>query len=186
MTKEAGLCCGLSSAMASRPAPGRHDVSCTLVVKLSSATRLSLPAGQPKLTRASLLSQVPGTTVRRPLAMDTSSSCTACPPSSASLLRLTSTARNLPSGLKAAVATDLPCGSSAVTCRPVARFSTSTRQRAAHDGAQAIWVALAAITALKVRLARGAAGFHYRSAIAPGRGATGASNRPRSVACSIR
>ena len=86
--------------------------------------------------------------------MDTSSSCTACPPSSASLLKLTSTARKLPSGLKAALATDLPSGSSAVTCRPVARFSTSTRQRAAHGGAQAIWVVLAAITASK-----GAAGL---------------------------
>src|SRR5580658_3675860 len=108
MTREPGLCCGLSAAMASRPAPGRHDVSCTLVVKLSSATRLSLLAGQPKLTRASLLSQVPGTAVRW----------------------------------------------------PVARFSTSTRQRAAHGGAQAIWVALAAITASKVRLACRVAGFH--------------------------
>ena len=55
-----------------RPAPGRHDASCTLVVKLSSATRLSLLAGQPKLIRASLLSQVPGTAIRRPLAVDTS------------------------------------------------------------------------------------------------------------------
>src|SRR5580700_6151095 len=142
MTREAGLCCGLSSAMASRLAPGRHDVSWTLVVKLNSATRLSLLAGQPKLTSASLLSQVPGTAVRRPLVMDSSSSCTACPPSSASLLKLTSTARKLPSGLKAALATDLPWGSAADTCRPVARFSVSTVQRAAHGGAQAIRVVL--------------------------------------------
>src|SRR6266567_6082714 len=57
MTREAGLCCGLSTAMASRLAPGRHDASCTLVVKLNSATRLSLLAGQPKPMRASLLTQ---------------------------------------------------------------------------------------------------------------------------------
>ena len=47
MTREAGLCCGLSTTMASRLAPGRHDASCTLVVKLNSATRLLLLAGQP-------------------------------------------------------------------------------------------------------------------------------------------
>ena len=77
------------------------------------------------------------------------------------LLKLTSTARNSPSGAEG-------CGwpptslreDRAVTCRPVARFSTCTPQRAAHDGAQAIWVALAAITAAKVRLACRVAGFH--------------------------
>lgn len=87
MTSEAGLCCGVSTAMASRLAPGRHDASCTLVVKLSSATRLSPLAAQPKPTRASLLTQVSGTTVSRPLAMDASSSCTAVAPSSASSLK---------------------------------------------------------------------------------------------------
>ena len=58
MTREAGLCCGPSVVIASRWAPGCHDASCTLVVKLSSATRLSLLAGQPKPTRAVLLTQV--------------------------------------------------------------------------------------------------------------------------------
>jgi hypothetical protein len=162
MTREAGVCGGLSKAVASRAAPGRQDISCTLVVKLNSATRLSLLAGQPKLIRASLLSEVPGTAIRRPLTMDITSSRTACPPSLASLLKLTSTARKRPSGLKAALAADLPSGSSAVTCRPVARFSTCTRQRAAHGGVQAIRVVLAAITASKVRLACGSAGSHNR------------------------
>ena len=77
MTREAGLCCGLSTTMASRLAPGRHDASCTLVVKVNSATRLSLSAGQPKPMRASLLTQVCGTAVRRPLGRDTRSSRTA-------------------------------------------------------------------------------------------------------------
>src|ERR1035438_10271139 len=274
MTREAGLCCGLSTVMASRLAPGCHDASCTLVVKLSSATTLSLLAGQPKLTRASLLTQVSGMAVRRPLAMDASSSCTAIVPSSVSSLKPTWITRKLPSGLKAALATelasgsstdtcrpvagvvseahldhqeaaigaeggigdrtrlgqldrylpaggqiqhlhttacgtrrrpgDLGCarrdhsdrkaalatelasGSSTDTCRPVARFSTCTRQRAAHGGAQAIWVALAAITPAKARLGCGAAGSHNLSAIIPGNWAAGASSRPRSVPRSIR
>ena len=96
MTREAGLCCGPSVVMASRLAPGCHDASCTLVVKLSSATRLSLPTGQPKPIRALLLTQVCGTIVRRPLAVDTSSSCTAGSPSPESSLKLTWT--GVPSG----------------------------------------------------------------------------------------
>src|SRR5580698_8737241 len=77
MARGAGRWAGPSAAIASRLAPGRHDASWVLVVKFSSATRLSPLAGQPKPTRASLLAQVCGTTVSRPLAMDTDSSCTA-------------------------------------------------------------------------------------------------------------
>src|SRR6266550_9520367 len=143
MTREAGLCCGVSGAMASRLAPGRHDASCTVVVKFSSATRLSPLAGHPKPTRALLLTQVCGTVVRRPLGMDTSSSCTACAPSAELLLKVSWTASRLPPGLKAALATELATGSSTVACRPVARFSTRTRQRATHGGTQATWLALA-------------------------------------------
>src|SRR6266581_3800314 len=151
MTREAGLCCGLSTAMASRLAPGRQDASCTLVVKLSSATRLSRPAAHPKPTRALLLTQVWGTAVRRPVAVDTSSSCTGCAPSAELLLKLSSTARRPPSGLKAALATELAAGSPTVSGRPVARFSTCRRQRVTHGGTQATWVVLAAITPVKVR-----------------------------------
>ena len=172
--------------MASRLAPGRHDASCTLVVKLNSATRLSLLAGHPKPTRAVLLTQVCGTAVRRPVAMDISSSCTACAPSAESLLKLSWTARRLPPGLKAALATELATGSPAVCCRPVARFSTCIRQCATHGGTQAIWIGLAAITPSKVRPDWRAAGSHSLSAVVPGRRATGASSRPRSVPCSIR
>ena len=81
MTSRAALCCGESTAMASRLAPGCHDASCTLVVKLSSVTRLSPLAGYPKPTMASLLTQVCGTASRWPLAVDTCSSCTASVPS---------------------------------------------------------------------------------------------------------
>src|ERR1035437_5344233 len=122
MTREAGLCCGLSTVMAGQLAPGRHDASCTLVVKFSSATRLSLSAGQPKPARASLLTQVCGTAVRRPLVMDSSSSCTARAPAAESSLKPTWTARKLPSGLKAALATELASGSSTDTCRPLGRL----------------------------------------------------------------
>ena|ERR1700677_1551527 len=45
MTREAGFRWGLSTAMATRLAPGRQDASWTLVLKPSSATRLSLLAG---------------------------------------------------------------------------------------------------------------------------------------------
>src|SRR5271170_5988679 len=152
MTREAGLYCGLSVVMASRRAPGCHDASCTFVVNLSSATRLSLLAGQPKPIRALLLTQVCGTVVRRPLATDTSSSCTASSPSAESSLKLTWTARKLPSGLKTALVAAPAAGSSTDICRPVARFSTCTPQRAAHGGTQAISVALAAITSAKLRL----------------------------------
>src|SRR3984893_2105891 len=186
MTREAGLCCGLSTTMASRLAPGRHDASCTLVVKLNSATRLSLLAGQPKPMRASLLTQVCGTVVRRPLARETRFSCTARAPFAVLSLRLTWITRERPWGLKAALATELAAGNSTAARRPVARFSTCTRQRATHDGDQAIWVALAAMTPSKVRLACGADGFHNLSAIVPACEATGASNRPRLVPCSIR
>src|SRR6202050_326612 len=167
MTREAGLCCGLSVLTPSRLPPGCHDASCTLVVKLSSATRLSLLAGQPKPIRAVLLTWVCGTAVRRPLAMDTTSSCTASSPSSESSLTLTWTARNLPSGLKAALAAALAAGSSTDTCRPVARFSTCTPQRAAHGGAQAISVALAAITAARLPLGCVADGSHTLPGIVP-------------------
>src|SRR5690348_9376128 len=172
--------------MASRLAPGRHDASCVLVVKLNSATRLLPLAGQPKPMRASLLTQVCGTAVRWPLARETRSSCTALLPFAVLSLKLTWITRELPSGLKAALATELAAGKSADARRPLARFSTCTRQRATHDGDQAIWVALAAITPSKVRLARGAAGSHSLSAIVPARAVTGTSNRPRLVPCSIR
>src|SRR5437868_11714923 len=89
MTREAGLCCGLSTTMASRLAPGRHDASCVLVVKLNSATRLLLLAGQPKPMRASLLTQVCGTAVRWPLARENRSSCTALAPFAVLSLKLT-------------------------------------------------------------------------------------------------
>jgi hypothetical protein len=112
MTREAGLCCGVSVVMASRPAPGCHDASCTLAVKLSSATRLSLLSSQPKPIRALPLTWVCATAVRRPLAMVTSSSCTASSPSSEWSLTLTWTARKLPSGPKAALAAELASGSS--------------------------------------------------------------------------
>src|SRR5512142_1990364 len=166
MTRAAGLGRGLSATIASRLAPGRHDASCTLVMKLNSATRLSLPAAQPKPTRASLLTQVCGTAVRWPLARDTCSSCTARAPFAVLSLKPTWTTSRLPSGLKAALATELAAGSPADVCAPVVRFSTCRRQRAAHGGVQAIWVALAAITPSKVRLARGAAGSHSLSAVA--------------------
>jgi hypothetical protein len=126
MTREARLCCGLSTTMASRLAPGRHDASCTLVVKPNSATRLSLLAGQPKPMRASLLTQVCGTVVRRPLARETRSSCTARAPFAVLSLKLTSITRERPSGLKAALATELAAGNSTAARRPVARFSTAS------------------------------------------------------------
>ena len=50
-------------------------------MKLNSATRLSLSAGQPKLNRASLLTEVPGTSVSRPSATDATSSRMASAPS---------------------------------------------------------------------------------------------------------
>src|SRR5947209_13710376 len=151
MTREAGLCWGLSTVMASRLAPGLHDASCTLVVKLSSATRLSPPAGHPKPTRALLLTKLCGTTVRRPLATDTSSSRTACAPSAESLLKPSWSARRRSSGLKAALATELDAGSRTDSGRPAARFSTCTRQHAVQSGTQATWLALAAITPSKER-----------------------------------
>jgi hypothetical protein len=76
MTREAGFRWGLSTAMATRLAPGRQDASWTLVVKPSSATRLSLsydhtpgcgnlahPPGQPypavpDLVRAALIAPI--------------------------------------------------------------------------------------------------------------------------------
>ena len=57
----------MMTVTASRLAPGRQDVSCSVAVKLNSATRLSLSAGQPKPAKASLLAQVPGTAVSRPV-----------------------------------------------------------------------------------------------------------------------
>ena len=61
-----------------------------------------------------------------------------------------------------------------------------TPQRAAHGGAQAISVALAAITRAKLWLGCGGAGSHNVSGIVPESWATGASSRPWSVPCSIR
>jgi hypothetical protein len=76
------------------PLAGQADVHRLAGVQVPVLlTWVSLLAGQPKLIRASLLSAVPGTAIRRQLAVDISSSCTACPLSSASLLKLTSTAR---------------------------------------------------------------------------------------------
>jgi len=49
------------TATASWRAPGYQDATWTFVMKLSSATRSSPRAGQPKLTRASLLTFIPGT-----------------------------------------------------------------------------------------------------------------------------
>jgi len=66
---------------ASRLAPGCQDASCMIGMKLNSATRLSPLVGQPKLNRASLLTEVPGTSVSRPSATDATSSRIASAPS---------------------------------------------------------------------------------------------------------
>lgn len=88
-------------------APGRQDVTWTLVMKLSSATRSSLCAGHPKLTRASLLTWIPGTTTGRLLAIDATPSCMASAPSSPRLVKLTWRARNFPSELNAPLTAEL-------------------------------------------------------------------------------
>jgi len=62
------------AATASRAAPGRHDATWTLAVKLSSAIRVSLAAGHPNPAMASLLTKVRGTTVSWPVATDATSS----------------------------------------------------------------------------------------------------------------
>src|SRR5258708_34298283 len=93
-------------ATAGRVAPGCHDASCVLVVKLNSATRLSLLAGQPKPTRASLLAKVPGTAVRCPLVADATSSCMASAPSSPGYPEFTCRARKPPLGLKPRLAAE--------------------------------------------------------------------------------
>src|ERR1700722_8680812 len=69
-TSEAWSGPGGMTVTASREAPGCQDASCVLVVKMNSATRLSLSAGHPKPTRASLLTKGSGTAVRRPLVTD--------------------------------------------------------------------------------------------------------------------
>src|SRR5258708_21326961 len=96
------------SATASRPPPGYQDATCTLVTKLSSATRVSSAAGQPKPVSASLLAQVPGTTVRRPPGTDATSSCVAPAPPSPPLPKPSSSATTLPSPLHAPPAADPP------------------------------------------------------------------------------
>src|SRR5450756_3039221 len=80
---------GRTTVTAGLVAPGCQDASCVLVVKLNSATRLSPWAGQPKPTRASLLTKVPGTAVSRPLAMDATSRRRASAPLSPELSTLT-------------------------------------------------------------------------------------------------
>ena len=149
-------------------------------MKLSSATRSSPRAGQPKLTRASLLPFIPGTGTGRLLAtgpalatgrrlvMGATSSCMASAPSSPRLLKLTWMARNLPSGLNAPLTAELAPGSAMAVCRPVARSSTRTWHSGAHCVAQATRVALAAMTPSKDRLAWAVAGFHSVETGVPG------------------
>ena len=147
---------------ASRAVPGRHDAICTFVVKLSSATRLSPSPGQPKPTRASLLTDVPGTVVSRPLVTDATSSSVANAPPFPPEPELTWSARNPPPGLNAPLAAEglpgQPCHGVAA-CRQVQH--PHQEQRGAHRfGVQAISLELAAITRVKERPARVAAGSH--------------------------
>ena len=100
--------------------------------------------------------------------MGATSSCMASAPSSPRLLKLTWMARNLPSGLNAPLTAELAPGSAMAVCRPVARSSTRTWHSGAHRVAQATWVALAAMTPSKDRLAWAVAGFHSVETGVPG------------------
>src|SRR5258708_24616766 len=173
------------SATAGGPPRGYQDATCTLVTKLSSATRVSSAAGQPKPVSASLQAQVPGTTVRRPPGTDAPSSCVATAPPSPPLPKLSSSASNLPSGLNAPLAAELPAGSAIWVVRPVARATTCTRHRPAHPEVQAIRLALAASTAPNRRIIRVVAGSQSLYTGAAPSGTACASSSPRSVAWSI-
>jgi len=89
-------------------------------------------------------------------------------PSSPRLSKLTCRARNFPSGLNAPLTAELAPGSAMVVCRPVARSSTRTWHSGVHRVAQATWVALAAMTPPKERLARAAPGLHSVETGVPG------------------
>ena len=90
------------------------------------------------------------------------SSCIARAPPSPRLTELTCSARNFPSGLNAPFTAELPAGSVMAFRLPVTRSSTRTWQRGSQPVTQATWRAVAAMTALKERMAPAAAGSHSR------------------------
>ena len=131
------------------------------------------------------MTQVPGTAVGRPPVTGATSSCVARSPPSPVLPKLIWSARNLPSGLKAPLVTELPAGTATTVCLPVARSSIWTLHAGVHVDVQAISLGLAASTRSNTWRAWEADGFHSTATSAPGCWLTGASSRPRSVPWSI-
>ena len=163
MTREAGLCWGLSTAMASRLATRapRRQLHLGREAQLGHQAVARWRATRNRPGR-SLLTKLRGTTARRPLATDYQLqlhrlSAVVGPVTT----KLTSMARNLIVGAEG-------CGRPPTSPRgrsvrlPAARWPDSAPARGSvrHTAApQATWVALAAITASKVRLACRVAGF---------------------------
>ena len=114
--------------------------------KLNSATRLSLSVGQPKSARASLLAKVPWHRRQSAAGDGRDLEQHRLRAAIAGVFRAHLEGEQVPARAEHAVRRRAPGGSRTTVSLPVARSSTRTLHVGAHGGAQAISVALPAIT----------------------------------------